>query len=55
VALYKAQGWQRVAEHVGDRVTGEQCRHRWNGQAKHHVEGMAKRDWTEEEVRRYAL
>jgi hypothetical protein len=55
VALYKAQGWQRVAEHVGGGVTGLQCMNRWSGQVKHQVEGLAKRDWTEEEVRRYSL
>jgi hypothetical protein len=55
VALYKAQGWRRVAEHVGDRITGEQCERRWSNHVKHQVEGLVKRDWTGEEVRRYAL
>lgn len=51
VALYKAQGWQKVSEHVGEDITVAQCANRWhNYLSKIQHEGSQRRAWTAEEV-----
>ncbi len=53
MALYKAQGWQKVSEHVGEDITVAQCANRWhNYLSKIQHEGSQRRAWTAEEVRK---
>lgn len=50
--MYKAQGWQKVSEHVGDDITVAQCANRWhNYLSKIQHEGSQRRAWSAEEVR----
>lgn len=55
VERYKALGWQRVAEHVGEGVLSQQCRIRWSGHLRFILEGKKKGGWSDEEVGSHAL
>ena len=52
VALYKdSGGWDKVAEHVGEGVTDQQCTNRWLWNADNHGgEQLNQEPWTEAEV-----
>lgn len=51
MALYTAQSWAKVAEHVGNASTAAQCKVRWNSfLCSAQQEGINLEDWTDEEV-----
>ena len=50
VAQYKADGWARVAEFMGDGQSAQQCCGRWNMYLKAHKKGLKTGDWQPHEV-----
>ena len=50
VAKYKAQGWARVAEFMGDGLTAQQCMNKWNHYLEPLQRGLKTGDWQPDEV-----
>ena len=50
VAQHKAQGWERMAEFMGDGLRAEQCRHRWDDYLEPRQRGLKRGNWQPDEV-----
>ena len=50
VAQHKAQGWERMAEFMGDGLRADQCRHRWDDYLEPRQKGLKRGNWQPDEV-----
>ena len=50
VALHKEHGWARVAQFMGDGLSAQHCKNRWNIYLKHWQKGLKSANWQPNEV-----
>ena len=51
VAQHKEDGWARVAKFMGDGLSAQQCRNRWNMYLKYLQLGLNSGNWQPDEAR----